>query len=547
MTEIEKKLRSKIQFGDAENLYSPVSKVTEIAGNFSALRFMGKTVKYKALAKQVERFAVALKKCGLEQGEAVTFALPNIPESVYLLYAISKAGFICSPLHPLSTPEAVKKAIRKTGSRIIFALDGSAQQIANECTGAVVVAVSPVNSLKISKLIYGIKNRVELSSENIVTLKNFLKNPSGTKFATGKNVPPTQKNTAVLLQSGGTTGEPKIIELSHAAVNNLAAKGFDILGIDSVSHYGMLSVLPVFHGFGLAMGVHAMLCNGGKNVLFPKFRRAQAIKEIKRGNVQFIIGVPRLYEALLSHKNFSGKTLSNLITAFVGGDFVAETLIEKFNAHIAEHGGSCKLFEGYGLTETVTVCAVNTTKENRDKTVGKPIAGIEIAAFDLSSQPKKLPPLSRGELCVCGDTLMNGYLGDRQATNDVFFTYEGRRFVKTGDCGYVDGDGFIHFVSRFKRIIKVRGIPVYPKEIEQLCLTVDGITGACVIPTPNVPDSITLFVETKNEEAALGLSSLIESKISVYAKPDKIITVPEFPYTSVGKIDTVKLMRNSEY
>lgn len=543
MNEIEKKLRSKEQFKGAENLYAPISKVAAIAGNLTALRFMGKNIIYRELNRKVNGFAAALSKCGLVRGEAVTFALPNIPESVYLLYAISKAGFICSPLHPLSTPQAVKTTIGKTGSRLIFALEQNANEIAKECRSAVIVAVSPVNSLKIIKLFYGMKNRVVLTENNIIPLKKFLKNPSGITFEQSAEIPQIKEKTEVLLQSGGTTGEPKIIELGYDAINNLAAKGFDILGIDSVTRYGMLSVLPVFHGFGLAMGIHSMLCNGGKNVLMPKFRRAAAIKEIKSGNVQFIIGVPRLYEALLSHKEFTGNKLKKLITAFVGGDFVAQTLIQKFNAHISGFGGSCKLFEGYGLTETVTVCSVNTIADNRDKTVGKPITGIDISAFDLSDQPKKLPPESRGELCVSGDTLMNGYLGDERSTENAFFNYDGKLFVKTGDCGYVDTDGFVHFVSRLKRIIKVRGIPVYPKEIEQLCLTVNGITGACVIPTPDTPDSITLFIETKNEAAAAVLASLIENTISVYAKPDKIITVPQFPYTNVGKIDIQSLLK----
>lgn len=529
------------QFEGATTLYEPIERVAKLLPKLTALRFLGHNISYGTLDKTVNKYARILKEAGLVYGEAVTAALPNIPESVYVTYAAAKAGMRISPLHPLIPPEGVKTAIERSGSRIVFMLGDSAEKVAKACPAAAVIAVSPANSLRIGKIVYGAKNPLPKTRNNIYTLKDFLAGKC--KLPPVKSCP-AKDNTAILLQSGGTTGTPKIIGLSAQSVNNLAKRGLGILGREHVTDCGMLSVLPVFHGFGLAMGMHAMLCHGGKNVLFPKFHRAQAVKEILRGNIQFMIGVPRLYEALLSHPKFAGKPLSKLVVAFVGGDFVPHTLLEKFDKRVAEGGGVCRLFEGYGLTETVTVCSVNTYAQNRATTVGKPLAEMEIAAFDFSDEPKKLAPGEKGELAVAGDTLMEEYLSDSAATEKVFFTYDGKRFVRTGDCGYTDEDGFVHFLSRIKRIVKIKGIPVYPLEIEQLVSAVDGVTGVCAAPVSDgeSEERIVLFVESKRTDLTEFLPAYIGEKISDFAVPSEIHVLASLPLTNVSKIDAKKLL-----
>lgn len=531
------------QFEGADSLYAPVAKVAQLLPKHTALRFMGKNISYARLDRQVRLYARALLDAGLTEGEAVTAALPNIPESVYLLYAAAHAGLRFSPLHPLIPPEGVTAAMQKSGSRIAFVLGDSAAEIAKACPFATVIAVSPAQSLKVGNVFYTLKHPMPKKGGNLYALKDFL--AGKTTLAPERTKCPAAADTAILLQSGGTTGTPKVIGLSAASVNNLASRGLSILGREHVTDCGMLSVLPVFHGFGLAMGVHAMLCHGGKNVLFPKFHRASAVKEVLHGNIQFMIGVPRLYEALLSHPKFCGDALKSLCVAFVGGDFVPHTLLKNFDERIAKYGGTCRLLEGYGLTETVTVCSVNTHANNKDNTVGRPLDDITIAAFDFSGDTAELLPAGeKGELAISGDTLMTEYLSDPEATDKVFFCRDGRKYVRTGDCGYVDGDGYVHFLSRLKRIIKVRGIPVYPLEIEQLVAEVEGVTGVCVVsrPSKSGEEEIILFAESKRSDLPPLITSLIREKISEFAVPHRIEVMPSFPYTNVSKIDAVKLL-----
>ncbi|MDE6398417.1 MAG: acyl--CoA ligase [Clostridiales bacterium] len=547
LTENERKIRRGEQFADADTLYAPVEYAAKLFPKNVALRFLGKNIPYAVLRKNVEKYAACFTAAGLKRGEAVTFALPNIPESVYILYAAAKAGLRIAPLHPLASPEAVRVAMQKSGGRLVFALGDGAREIARACPFAVAVAVSPANALGVKNALYCIKHPLPKREGNLVRLRDFLRDPAALPLSAPPSDCPAHAETSILLQSGGTTGTPKVIGLSAQAVNDLARRGLGILGREKGTDCGMLSVLPVFHGFGLAMGVHAMLCHGGKNVIFPKFHRASAVKEIRKGNVQFLIGVPRLYEALLSHPRFCGKALRSMVVAFVGGDFVSHTLLKNFDRHVAQYGGTCRLLEGYGLTETVTVCAVNTAMENRDETVGKPLVGIEIAAFDFSQDPPALLPADeKGELAVSGDTLMTEYVADESATNAVFFMHNGKRYVRTGDCGYTDSDGFVHFVSRFKRIIKVRGIPVYPMEIEQLTVAQAGVEDACVVPEQdkNGAQKIVLFVQTRDRTLKDALPALIREKISEFAVPDEVVICEQFPLTNVSKIDTNKLLQN---
>lgn len=542
MTENEKYVYEGKQFCGADSLYSPVAEVAKLFPRNTALRFFGKNISYAKLIGNIEEYAGALIKAGVKKGDTVAFALPNIPECVYLLYAAAKIGAAAMPLHPLSAPDAICSAMQRAGCGIIFVLPEAVEKTADACRFAAVVAVSPVRSLIIKRALYNLRRRCKTTRENSYSLNEFLR--GAVAVITPKSA--TIRSAAVLLQSGGTGGSPKLIALGADSINGLAKKGMRALERGKVTDCGMLCVLPISHGFGLSMGVHAMLCHGGKNVLFPKFRRADTVKEIARKNIQFLIGIPRLYEALLSHKKFRGKKLRSLYIGFVGGDFVPQTLLENFDSAIKAAGGNCRLFEGYGLTETVNVCAVNTYSHNRLRSVGKPLYGLEIAAFDVSQNgPELLPHGKHGELAVCGDTLMLEYLSDPDGTGNAFFEYKGKKYVRTGDCGYTDDDGYVYFVSRIKRIIKVKGISVYPSQIEHVVNALPKIKEACVVGVPGKSDeeSVTLFAVPDGEPDYETIRAAVRDKISDYAVPQSIVFLPELPRTNIGKIDTQALVR----
>ncbi len=526
-------------------LFGVINKSAEKYPSRTALYYKGVNISYRKLASDISAMAAWLEDRGIIKGDVVTICMPNIPQTVVCLYAVNKIGAIAHMVHPLAPTSQLDGYMKKVNSKMLILLDITASKHNAIIEGGVTTLLcSPAFYLgKIKNAAFNIKN--SLSLKQISKVKTVFKYREAIKSKPTKTVNLDCECAAVYLHSGGTSGEPKTICLSSKAINSLCQNSLDILCEPNFSGGSMLAVLPTFHGFGLAMGVHGLLCFGGCDTLMPKFSTAETIKLISKNKINYLIGVPTLYEALLRRKEFSGKKLRLLKCAFVGGDFVPTKLIERFNERMEKAGSSARLYEGYGLTETVTVCAVNTAKANKVGSIGKPLKTVEMAVFDGDI---KLKSGEKGELCISANQLMSGYLGEN---NDPFFNSEGKKWVRSGDMGYIDGDGFVFFKSRIKRIAKVNGITVFPSEIENLCMnSIDEIREAHAIALYDEGrgSMLTLFVSTAQEldgdeklKLTDEINELVESTLSVYAKPSQVFFVRELPKTLIGKIDENKL------
>ncbi len=531
------------------SLYEALCEGAEKGGkNAAALLYMNAKFSYGKVINETDALARALKNIGVKRGEVITVAMPNVPQTVYCLYAGNAVGAVVYLVHALSSEEQIAEMLEKTESKILFALDSFADKYEKYCKehGVRLISCNPTYGLNfIVRAGYKAQNKIKLSSaENYA---DFVRKNSGAVENVKDFERLAPRDTAVLLNSGGTSGEPKTVELSAFALNALCANGYSLLGTDSVVGKYMLSALPYFHGFGLCMGLHAMLWHGGCNVLLPKFRRKAAVSYVRKGKINYMIGVPALYSAMLTHKGFNGKCLKNIEIAFVGGDFIPQTLLEEFDERMARFGSRARLFEGYGLTETVTVACVNTHEKNKSGTVGRAVDGVEIKAlqtdtladFAVSGGDDE----NCGELCLRGLTLMNGYYKDPVATEKTFFTdSDGVRWLKSGDYGFVDADGYIHFKQRLKRIIKVSGVSVFPAEIEQAVSRVDGVSQVCAhaVPDEKKGTAIRLVVETSRTDLRKmreEVESVIENKLSRDCRPREIVFTKKLPLTKMNKID----------
>ncbi len=527
-------------------LYGAVKSTAKTYPKNTALYYMGVNISYARLVEDIDAIAGWFASRGIKEGDVVTLCMPNIPQCVVCFYALSKLGAVAHMVHPLAPETQLSEYMDEVGSKMLVLPDIMAKKYPTHLAGErEVLLCSPAHYLGfVKRAIYGVSVRKETSGLNeyasVSRYESAIKHKSDvTEFKDAEA-------TAVYLHSGGTSGKPKTIELSSRSINALTATSHDILGVkkEQLDGISMLAVLPMFHGFGLAMGVHAALVVGGYDVLMPKFKTKETIKLIAKNKIKCMIGVPTLYRALLNRPEFDGEMLKNLLVAFVGGDYVPTQLLADFNERMAKNGSKALLLEGYGLTETVTVCSVNKLNEHKKGSIGKPILGVTITAF---SDGKPLPPMEIGELCIAGDTLMNAYLNDTEGTKAVFFDYEGTTYVNSGDMGYVDEEGYVFFKSRVKRMAKVSGIPIFPSEIERLCMdTVDEVREACAaaVPDEKLGNAIVLFVtlNAQAEDIESKLCDLIEDKLSVYARPRKVVIVDAFPQTLVGKIDVNKLV-----
>ncbi len=520
-----------------QTVYEAFAQCAKIYPTRTALIYQDIRFSYRHVLHKVNALAYSLDQLGYKKDDVITVMLPNVPMAVYLFYAINQIGAIANLVHPLMKEEQLIGILEKTKSKVLFTLDANVPNLRDvKKHGVKVYAVSPVDEISIFlRIAYRAK------------IKHRIKAPYAHRLCTVKTYKyhdHDYKKDSFYLHSGGTTGYPKTIALSSFSINAIAVSGLEILDVKESRHQGMLSVLPMFHGFGLCLGVHASLIFGAYDVLMPKFSTKKTISYCQRGLLQTIIGVPILFEALLRNKKFHGRTVSKIQNAFAGGDFVPESLVKRFNDRMKEGKARARMYVGYGLTETVTVCTVNTHSHHRAGTVGRAIPFTEIKAFN---KGKELKPNTYGELYVHGDTLMNGYRFEEKISNPFFTDKNGVKWVKTGDYGKVDKDGYVYFVQRLKRIIKVNGINIFPTEIENEITKLPFVYECCAkeVHDQNHGSMISLYVvlnkKCKEKNYDTELKEYIQNKFSVYALPKKIIYMKSLPKTLVGKIDEKQL------
>ncbi len=521
-------------------MYEMLRNFMEKDGKSRALLYMGKSFSYDTLFASIDDAASRLSSI-VKAGDVATICMPNTPECVYCFYALNKLGVIAHMVHPLAPVAQLQKFMTAAKSKLLITLSINLDKYAEIAKSTPIVSIHPARSLpKIMQFLFNLKNKPYKGDMTNITPFDKLQKVD-VEYAKKTD----GKKTSVYLHSGGTGGEPKIIELSDDAINSLAARGREALCIDGAKGMYMLAALPMFHGFGLAMGIHAILSHGGVSVLMPKFDPNTTVKLLSKNQMHFIIGVPNLFRALLKRADFNGDKLKNLYVAFVGGDCAPQDLLDEFNARMEDAGAKARLFEGYGLTETVTVCAVNNFKYNRRTSMGHMLSDLDAIIVE----PNGVVPLKtgeKGEIAISGDTLMNGYLDNAQANAEVFFDVSGKRYVRTGDFGYTDDDGYLYFVQRLKRIIKIAGISVYPKEIESSALELDGVTGACAVEyKDNGKTRIALFLTGRAYDGYM-VKRKIESDLSRYAVPTIVEYIDAIPMTPVMKADTIALTARAE-
>lgn len=526
-----------------QSLYKVMLDSALIHSRNDALCYMGRDYSYHHLLDRTNRVAGKLLSLGYKNNDVITVCLPNIPFAVYLLYAINQIGAIANLVHPLMEHEQLNEIMVKTGSKILFCLDTNFNKFKDFYNNNIhVVPCSPTEECSlILKIGYHVQNRKDLDYISDLKSQDFLNYRT-----TCHDYDNDYKKDSFYLHSGGTTGNSKTIALSSFSLNALAAQGMDIIGVEDATKYHMFAVLPMFHGFGLCMGIHAMIAHGGADSLMPKFHSKETIKLIKQNKLSFLIGVPILYEALLRNKKFNGKKLKNLYIAFVGGDFVARPLLDRFNQRMMENGSICRLYEGYGLTETVTVCSVNTHTHHKDGTVGMTFANTKAKAVDIDSG-KDLGFDQDGELYISGETLMNGYRFDKELLDPFVIDSNGIKWVKTGDFGSVSADNYITFKQRLKRIVKVSGINVFPSEIENVVSAIDEVFEVAAIGVADnkhgniIKLFITLDRAYHGEKPDQKIKQLIKEKCGIYAVPKEIVYMDKMPKTLIGKVDTKSL------
>lgn len=506
--------------------------------DLNALYYENKSVSFDNLLINIRKLMNYFKSKGIKKDDVVTIVLPNIPSSIYTFYALNALGVIQNIIHPLTSFENIIETCKNTNSKgvVLLATNYYVNKENVDKLDLKFFFVNPMydNSLFLRNM-FNIKYKKIKENDHIYLLDKFRKCKECFDF-----ISKDEKETSIYLHSGGTTGVPKIICLSDYTLNNLVDKIDNIVTI-SIKGKSMLAVLPIFHGFGLGMGVHGPLSKGASSALMMKFDVNKTIKWINQNKINLMIGVPTLYQKLLRNKNFIKSRLDNLEQCFIGGDNVPISLINDFNKVMKNNNSRCLLLEGYGLTETITVCSVNTIKDFKVGSIGKPLKDIEIKILDESLNEVNINEI--GELYIKGNTLMNGYYLDKVASDETIVNIDDELYIKSGDLGYIDDEGYIFLKGRKKRMFKISGLNVYPSEIEKIATDNEYVIDASLEYFNEPKPHLVLYIiknkycNLSKEEIINYLNNEIEKRVLKYSLPKYIVIMDEFPKTKVGKID----------
>lgn len=457
---------------------------------------------------QIDRVAGGLYRLGVRKGDVVMIALPNIEQCVVAVYACSRIGAIASMIHPKLSSDEFAAAVQKLKPKVVFMSDINQRAYFSRCNGARRVICH-----------FG--------------LYDYLGLPRSRGFEIFKG---DGEEIVFYMQSGGTSGVPKTVAISSRCANAMAGNLLQYLDDKFSERDSMLVALPMFHGFGLVVGVHAAMSTNMSIVLQTVFNAKKTVKTIAKNRVTTMIAVPRMVSKLLDCAEFCGDNVSSIKDVFVGGDVVSEELVERFDERMRQCGGKGVLSPGYGLTETASVCAV-TKGDYVFGTVGKPIKDVFVRIVD--DKLCDVPVGEVGELLICGDQLMSGYVGDEETTKKAMIELDGKVWVRTGDYFKSDDTGRLFFMGRKKRLIKISGINVFPLEIEQVAKELPYVKECvCIEYRINFKPYIRLLVEGElSEESKSAIIAHISKRMSHWNIPREVVCVKEFPRTQIGKID----------
>ena len=526
-----------------------------------AFEFMGKKTNYTQMIAYFELAARALVAEGIQRGDVVTICLPNVPQAIVLLYALNRIGAVANMIHPLSSQKEITYFLDDSDSKMILTLDLFYEKVVqaraeakNKETKILMARISDELSVPLAMAFWaktGRKLRYLPNQDNSITWKSFI--AKGMKKIELPEMEYHPERASVLLYSGGTTGLPKAIELSDYNFNVLGMQIREAAGIDFEPSLRFLSVMPLFHGFGLGIGIHTVLENGMMSILVPRFTNESYAKLVVKKKPNFIAGVPTIYASLLKSKIMQNADLSCLKGVFSGGDSLPPDLKEKFDKFLADHGSSVQIREGYGLTECVTASCLTPYDTYKERSIGVPLrdmeyrivkSGSSYAETALREMFAELPRGESGEIILKGPSLMLGYRNHPEETAEALRKDEnGDTWLFTGDLGHMDEDGYVFFSQRIKRMIITSGYNVYPSQLEKVLDEHPDITRSCVIGIPDERriQKIRAYIVLnegveESEEEKKKIMEYSKLHLAAYEKPREIVFRKELPLTLVGKV-----------
>ena len=527
--------------------------------DYIAFNYFENRITYNEMFDKIDICARALRSYGVKEGDIVTICLPNMPEALYAFYACNKIGAIADMVHPLSSPEQIKFYLNESKSRFLFLVDFDYEKFEKVIPETLVyktILTSPKISMPLGlnvgyTLTRSIRTkRPRMIDSDYMSWHDFME--KGITYTKNYKANVKKDDIAVILHSGGTTGSPKGIMITNYSFNALARQSA-VNVINVRPRDKIVTILPIFHGFGLGVCVHTPLCLKVETILMPEYDAKRFYKIWKNDRPHVILGVPTLWESMITNKKFDDVDMSQLKYIVSGGDHLSVAAEENINKFLKKHGAKVKIAKGYGMTESVAATAYTFPDCNEPGSIGVPMVGNKYKICDIDTG-KEVKTGQEGEICVNGPTLMAGYLNNPKETKNMLRKHDdGLTWLHTGDIGYIAENGHIFYTQRLKRMICVSGFNVYPSMIEEVLEGHKAIKQACVIGIPHqykvqVPKAFIVLNEgyKLNNKLEKELGDLCKQKLAVFSVPKEYEVREELPKTMYNKVDYKRLEKEEE-
>ncbi|MEO0047174.1 MAG: hypothetical protein RLZZ410_133 [Pseudomonadota bacterium] len=508
----------------------------------AAFDCMGRQLSFKELDQASQQFAAYLQSLGLSQGARVALMMPNVLQYPIALAGTLRAGYVVVNVNPLYTPRELAYQLKDSGAEVLVVLENFAhvfESIRSEANvqHVVVTSVGEMMGLKgimINWVIRHLKKAVpKWHLMGSCNFKNALHKGSQSNW-----IRPEIKgdDIAFLQYTGGTTGISKGAVLLH---RNILANIFQIeswlepgLRGKSIDQLVFVCALPLYHIFALTACCMFGIRSGGLNILVTNPKDIPSFIKLLRGLKQFHIfpAVNTLFNALMNHPSFTKINFSSLLVAIGGGMAVQKVAAERWLSLTGK-----PIAEGYGLSETSPVACCNTPLiDSFTGHIGLPLPGTDASIRDEAGQV--LPYGESGEICIKGPQLMASYW-NRPEETVATMTSDG--FLKTGDIGYMNEQGYVKIIDRKKDMILVSGFNVYPSEVEEVVAALPGVLecGVVGVSDENAGEVVKVFIVKKNDQLTEEeVHQHCKQQLTNYKRPKYIEFRSELPKNSVGKI-----------
>ena len=556
-------VREKISHNVNSTMFELMHRENEQYKDDYALRYFGKNITFDEMFKKIDYYAKILKGYGVNRGDIVSLCLPNIPDTVYLKYALNKIGAVANMIDPRYNENSIVKVVNDSKSKLLITVldvyKVKGKTIENNVKVDDILVLSISESLKL----FDSKESVALKVRDRI-LKSKLDNYKKIKFLNefekwGKNeseVKPLyhENSPAVIFYTSGTTGVAKGALLTNEAYNTMHEQ-LQYVG-DFRRQDTFFGAIPFFTAYGSFCGMHNSLCSGQQIIMIPKFVPSEVQKSIvkHKPNVSFL--VPGYWETIKDSKEGQKEDFSYLRIVVAGGDKMSPASLEKVNKFLLEHGSKHKLRIGYGASEFGGAVSVVTEDEYYiPGSAGMVLPTCDVIIINPETE-EEVKYNEVGEICVNSPTMMVEYLGNKEETDNITIYKNGKKYYKTGDKGYILENGVLFVIDRYKRLMKLPdGHQVFATTLENRIMEYPGVEKCCVVglkyknKSGVIPTAFIVVDKDKKktfeiDETYYNLDNFCIEKLSIRDRVMAYVVVDDLPYNLMGKVDYRSLEKN---